>query len=60
LIIESTKVEGWLLRRQADNSWPEDPEPIPQDGRMVLNTIGLDAPLMDAYATTPFVEPEAP
>jgi Uma2 family endonuclease len=56
LIIESTKVEGWLLRRLADGSWPEDPEPIPHDGRIELNSIGLSIPLTDTYATTPFAD----
>jgi Uma2 family endonuclease len=59
LIIESTKIEGWLLRRQTDNSWPEDPEPIPADGQIVVDTIGLSMPLRDAYATTPFLDPDA-
>jgi Uma2 family endonuclease len=56
LIIESTKVAGWLLRRQADGSWPEDPEPIPHNGRIELNSIGLSIPLTDTYATTPFAD----
>jgi Uma2 family endonuclease len=56
LIIESTKVEGWLLRRQADGSWPEDPEPIPHDGSIELDSIGLSIPLTDTYATTPFAD----
>lgn len=60
LIIESTKIEGWLLRRQADGSWPEDPDPIAHDGRIVLNSIDLSIPLADAYATTPFADPNEP
>jgi Uma2 family endonuclease len=57
LIIESTKIEGWLLRRQADGSWPEDPELIPHDGRIALDSIGMSMALVDAYATTPFTDP---
>jgi Uma2 family endonuclease len=60
LIIESTKVKGWLLRRQADSSWPEDPEPIWPNGLIVLNSIGMTVPLVDAYATTPFADPSEP
>jgi Uma2 family endonuclease len=57
LILESTKVEGWLLRRAADLSWPEDPESIPADGQIELTSIALTMHLIDAYATTPFAEP---
>jgi Uma2 family endonuclease len=60
LVIESVKVKGWLLRRQADHSWPEDPEPILPDGLIVLNSIDLSTPLIDAYATTPFAHPSEP
>jgi hypothetical protein len=60
LIIESTKVKGWLLRRNVDKSWPEDPEPIPNDSFIALDTIGLKSALIDAYATTPFADEAEP
>jgi Uma2 family endonuclease len=60
MIIESTKIEGWLLRRQSDGSWPEDPEQIPPNGVIVLNSIGMTVPPMNAYATTPFADPSEP
>jgi Uma2 family endonuclease len=60
LVIESMKIKGWLLRRQADGSWPEDPEPISHDGRIVLNSIDLSILLTDAYATTPFADMTEP
>jgi Uma2 family endonuclease len=60
LVIESVKVKGWLLRRQADGSWPEDPEPILINGMIVLTSIGMTVRLMDAYATTEFAEPDGP
>lgn len=60
LVIESVKVKGWLLRRQADSSWPEDPEPIPPNGLIILNSISMTVPLVEAYATTPFADPAEP
>jgi Uma2 family endonuclease len=60
LILQSLRVDGWLLRRDADNNWPDDPLPIKRDGQIVLETIDLSILLTDAYATTPFADMTEP
>lgn len=52
LIVESTRIEAHLLRRQADGSWPPDPETIPTEGTLALSSIDYAAPLRDIYAKT--------
>jgi Uma2 family endonuclease len=52
LVLDSTRVEGWLLRRDAQNDWPKEPERLTGDTRIVLSSIQFTANLMDAYATT--------
>jgi Uma2 family endonuclease len=52
LIVQSTRIEAQLLRRQADGSWPPDPVTIGADGDLALTSIGFTAPLAAAYAKT--------
>lgn len=52
VIIQSTRIEASMLRRQADGSWPPDPETIAVDGVLSLTSIDFLAPLAAAYAKT--------
>ena len=52
VIIQSTRIEASMLRRQADGSWPPDPETIAVDGVVSLTSIDFLAPLTAAYAKT--------
>ena len=56
LVLDSTRVEGWLLRRDAQNDWPKEPERLTGDAQIVLPSIKFTANLMDAYATTHFAD----
>ena len=63
LLVESTKVAGHVLRREADGSWPKDPTPL-APGAIIelrsigleLRSIGLELPLAEAYAGTWLIE----
>jgi Uma2 family endonuclease len=50
--IHSTRIEAELLRRQADGSWPKQPEIIGPDGTLTLHGIGYSMPLAALYRTT--------
>ena len=52
LIVDSTKVAAEVLRRQADGSWPPDPEPISPAGVIRLDSIGLELPMAEVYRGT--------
>ena len=52
LIMQSTRIEALLLRRQADGSWPADPTTIGADDHLSLAAIDLSIPLKAAYAKT--------
>jgi Uma2 family endonuclease len=52
LVVASEKVEAQLLRRQADGSWPQEPEAIATGGTVRLDSIGLEFPLTDVYRDT--------
>lgn len=52
LIVQSTRIEAQLLRRDAEGAWPERPEQIDQGGRLILMSIGLNCTLKDVYAKT--------
>jgi Uma2 family endonuclease len=56
LIVQSTRIEAQLLRRDARGAWPADPTLITGDGTLTLNSIDLTLPLRDAYARTYLVE----
>ncbi len=56
LIVQSTRIEAALLRRQADGSWPPDPETIGAEATLALTCIGLGVPLRAAFAKTYLVE----
>lgn len=52
LIVHSTRVGAELLRRGADQSWPQNPEAIEPGGNVRLTSIDFDFPLADAYRGT--------
>jgi Uma2 family endonuclease len=52
LIVHSTRVRAELLRRDAHGDWPENPTVIDGKGVVRLDSIGLDLPLAEAYAST--------
>jgi Uma2 family endonuclease len=56
LAVHSTRIEAELLRREADGSWPKEPEIIGPDGTLALQGIGYSAPLVALYRTTALVE----
>lgn len=56
LIVQSTRIEALLLRRQADGAWPPDPETIAADGALTLASIDFSLPLSRVYAKTYLVQ----
>jgi len=52
VVVDSRAVAAEIFRRRSDGTWPEQPERIGGDGRLALNSIGLDMPLRDAYRRT--------
>ncbi len=52
LVVHGNMVWAELLRRQADGSWPADPEAI-TDGDLRLDSIGFGLPLEAIYRKTP-------
>ncbi len=52
LVLQSTRIEAELLRRQGDGNWPPGPELIAADGTLDLRCIGFSAPLAALYRTT--------
>ena len=52
LIVQSTRIEAQLLRRQADGSWPQEPDLILLDGILGLSSIDFSVPLSQVYAKT--------
>jgi Uma2 family endonuclease len=54
MLISSLDVSAELLRRQPDGAWPDRPDMLGADDRLVLASIGFDEKLHDAYRTTVF------
>jgi Uma2 family endonuclease len=52
LLVRSTDIAAELLRREADGSWPEQPELIADDGSLALASVDLRLPLADLYQDT--------
>ena len=52
LVVQSTRIEAELFRRQSDGSWPTAAEKIAADGQLRLASIDLITPLRDLYAGT--------
>ena len=52
LIVSSTKIGAELLRRNADGTWPEDPEQVTPDAPLRLESLDFETPLTAFYRTT--------
>ena len=59
LVLKTAGVHAEILRREADGSWPPEPERIGQ-GALRLDSIGFAVPLADIYARTHFRRPPGP
>jgi Uma2 family endonuclease len=57
LILRADAIAADLLRRQADDAWPAQSEPVVAD--LALDSIGLRLPFASLYARTPLAEMEA-
>ncbi len=55
LVVYSTRIEAELLRRNADGSWPEQPERIGPETTARLESIGFPVDLQAFYRTTGLV-----
>ena len=52
VMLRSTAVAAEVLRRQADGSWPAQPENLGPEDELRLDSIGFAAPLHAAYRNT--------
>jgi hypothetical protein len=52
LLVRSTEIAAELLHRQADGTWPEQPETIESAGEIALDSIGFRAKLGEFYEDT--------
>ena len=52
VVVHSTRILAELLRRQADGSWPADPEEIRPEGNLRLHSVAFEGPLRDIYQRT--------
>lgn len=52
VLVRSTDIGAELFRRQADGTWPEQPELIDSAGELALDSIGFGAPLGAIYEDT--------
>lgn len=52
LVVWSTRRRADLLRRQADGTWPEQPQRLGPDDTLELASIGLAVPLAALYVTS--------
>ena len=57
LVVNSTRVEAELLRRNADGTWPEVPVRIEPEDALSLDSIGFSVPLAMLYRTTTLAMP---
>lgn len=52
LLVRSTGIAAELLRREADGSWPANPQPIGKDGALSLDSLDFTCPLAAFYDGT--------
>ena len=52
LLVRSTEIAAELLCRQADGSWPDQPELVDGGAEVALAGIGYRAPLREFYEDT--------
>jgi len=58
LVVNSTRIEAELLRRNADGTWPGVPIQIGPEDALPLDSIGFTVPLAALYQTTTLAMPE--
>jgi ABC-type amino acid transport system permease subunit len=58
LLVDSSKVEAMLLRRGADENWPQEPHTIEPGGVIALASIGLEVTLAEVYRDTHLASPQ--
>jgi len=58
LVVNSTRVEAELLRRNPDGTWPEVPTLIGAVDNLCLDSVGFTVPLAALYRTTTLAIPE--
>jgi Uma2 family endonuclease len=59
LIVNSTRIEAELLRRDSAGAWPERPDVIGADGLLSLSSVDLTMPLVALHRTTALLPPSA-
>lgn len=52
LVVDSTRVEAHVLRRQSDGIWPKDADVLGPGSSIELTTVALAFPLAEAYRDT--------
>ena len=57
LVVNSTRIEAELLRRNPDGTWPEVPQRIGPDDALEFGSIGFSVPLAALYRTTTLAMP---
>ena len=50
LVLRSDRIAGEIMRRSADDVWPERVQPV--SGELELTSIGFRMPLSELYART--------
>jgi|SRR5271165_399016 len=55
LAVHSTRIEAELLRRNADGSWPEEPDILTASDTLKLDSVAFATPLAALYRTTALV-----
>ena len=58
-MVNSTRIEAELLRRDSHGVWPEQPELIGPGGTLILASVDLTLPLTALYRTTALLPPAA-
>jgi hypothetical protein len=57
LLLDSTALRGEMLRRRADDAWPEEPEALGPGDEVRIAAIGFACRLRDFYARTGLARP---
>ena len=60
VLLSSTAIGAEVMRRQGDGGWPQEPEPLGADDRLVIEGIRYSAPLADHYATSSLAKDGSP
>jgi Uma2 family endonuclease len=55
IVVTSWRIEGEILRRLPDGSWPERAEKVGGDEPLRIARIGFEEPLREIYRTTDLV-----